>query len=166
MTRRRATLGALGLAALVAGELCASGPPRLTLLNSAIQVHYPWTQGAAGVGAAVGAAFVAAAAARRWLRVTSGVVAALLLIASLERLLYRLEANDRALVSRGLLGKTVVPWWEVGRVETGPAVIVVWGQGESQVRINTSDFAPDQRATLERTVSRRVRENSPALDRR
>lgn len=77
-----------------------------------------------------------------------------------QTLSYRLEATADGLVSRGLLGTTRIAWREVSRVEQGPDVIVVWGAGDSQIRIGTSGFRPEQRASLDRTMTRRLREET------
>jgi hypothetical protein len=40
--------------------------------------------------------------------------------------------------------------------------VVVWGRDEEQIRIDASGFAAGDRATLDRTLSRRIRENASA----
>lgn len=161
MSRRRAVLVIAGVTVLLAGGYFSTGAPRMTLLNAAIRIRYPLSQGAALLGAAAGVALLGAAA-RRGLRFAFGVVVAGAVLLAVERLLYRLDAGSDGLVSRGLFGETTVPWRDITRVQQGPALIVIWGRGDAQVRIDTSDFRPDHRATLERTIARRVQEAAEA----
>ena len=42
----------------------------------------------------------------------------------------------------------------------GPDVLVIWGHGDAQVRVDTSRFAGDQRAALERALARRIMEST------
>jgi hypothetical protein len=161
MTRRRVAVLALGAVAALAGAVASQSAPRLTLVNTGIRVEYPRWPAAAGFAIAAGAAIAAAAAPRRWLRLALAAAALLSAAATAGRLRYRLEAGPRTLAARGLLGQTSLPWSDVSRVEDGPEILVVWGSGDAQIRIGTSDYLPDQRATLERTIARRVAENTP-----
>jgi hypothetical protein len=157
--QRAASVVGLGLVA--AGAYYARGGPRLTLLNSGLRVEYAWVQGAGFVVAAVGLAILALVLPRKWLRViaaAAGLVAAAL---AAGRIAYRLDAVLDGLSDRGVLGTSLVAWKDVRRVDAGPALILVWGPGDTQVRVNTTGFTPDQRATLDRTISRRVREAQP-----
>jgi hypothetical protein len=162
MTHRRVAVLALGAGLAVAGAVASRGAPRLTLVNTGIRVEYPRWPAAAGLAIAAGAAIASAAAPRRWLGVALGVAALLAASATAGRLRYRLEAGPQTLAARGLLGETSVPWKDVSRVEDGPEILVVWGAGDTQIRITTTDYLPDQRATLERTIARRVAENAPS----
>ena len=157
--RRPVRLGLAALAltgALALGALSA-GPPRFTLLNTAIVIDYPWTRGAAALGCAAAFALFALTLARPGLR-TALLFAALLPVAvGWHLLLYRLEAAQPGLTSRGALGATTLPWTEIRSVSLHSDAVVV--QGESgTIRIDTADFSADQRGALERTVARRVRE--------
>lgn len=156
MTPRRWALAAAA-AAIAAGVFFGSGAPRLTLLNATIRVDYPWPQAAAMVAAAA-VAGIAAAASRRWPRIAFGVATLIAALLGASRWRYRLDATADGLTSRGLLGETAVDWRDVARVEKGPEVMVVWGKGDAQVRVTTSDFTQDQRASLERAITRRVQE--------
>lgn len=151
---------ALGAALALAGGAGSRSAPRLTLVNTGIQVEYPRAPAAAGFAIAAGAAIAAAAAPRRWLGLALGGAALLAAAATASRLRYRLEAGPQTLVARGLLGETAVAWRDVSRVEAGPEILVVWGKGDAQIRIVTADFLPEHRATLERTIARRVEENA------
>ena len=158
----RLPAASLGLVLVAAGAFYARGGPRLTIVNTGLRVEYLWPQGAALLAAALGFGLVAWTLPRRWMRATF--VAAATLTAALAggRFAYRLDAEEAGLSDRGLLGSTRLPWKDVRRVDAGPALILVWGPGEAQVRVNTAGFTSDQRATLDRSISRRVREAQTA----
>jgi Bacterial PH domain len=160
MPIRRLLVAGLGLLIVVAGGWASFGAPRITLVNAGLRIEYPWRQGAGALSAALGLALVAAALRVRWARIGTAAVALAAALIGMNRVTYRLEADDRGLVSRSWLGPTVVPWADVTRVQSGPEVVVVWGNGDAQVRVDTSHFEPQQRATLDRTISRRVKESA------
>jgi len=74
-------------------------------------------------------------------------------------LLYRLEALGEGLVERRLSGTVRLAWSEVTAVRAEPESLVVAGAA-TRVRIDTTQLSPDQRAGLERTIARHVREAS------
>lgn len=153
----RLGIGVVILAAAVAFGTLSAGPPRFTLLNTAIVIDYPWTRGAAALGCAVAFALFAVTLARRALR-TALLFAALLPVAvGWHLLLYRLEAAQDGLTARGSLGSTTLPWGQVRSVSLGTEAVVVEGESGT-IRIDTADFSADQRGALERAVARRVRE--------
>jgi hypothetical protein len=158
MPGKRLLLVGSGVLAIAGGAWASFGSPRITLVNAGLLIEYPWRQGAGGLAAALGLALVALAVPVRWARITTAVLALGAAVLGLDRLTYRLQADDRGLVSRNWLGPTVVSWADVTRVQSGPEVVVVWGNGDAQVRVDTSHFEPQQRASLDRTISRRVRE--------
>ena len=159
---KRALLAAAGVLSLGGGVWLALGPPRITLVNAGLRIEYPWSQGIGAGLATIGLGLAAAAvpARWRWARIALAVLALAAAGVAVDRLAYRLEADDRGLVSRSWMGPTVVPWAEVTRVQSGPEVVVVWGKDDAQVRVDTSHFEPQQRATLDRTIARRVREGA------
>ena len=159
--RHRLLAAGLGLVILVAGALGAAGAPRMTLLNTGLRIEYPWARGLGALGVALGLGLIALALPRRWMRWIAAVAAVVATAFALGRLAYRLDAGDGGVVDRGLLGATRLAWRDVRRVDTGPALILIWGPGDAQVRVDTSSFSPEQRATLERTIARRVREAQP-----
>jgi len=159
--RAQALMLAVSAAAVIGGAWLSLGPPGLTLRNAGIRIEYPRARGLWGLAAGGGLALAAAAASKRWLRVTLAGAAIAAALASAERLRYRLEAGPEALVTRGVLGETALSWRDVSRVELGPEILVVWGRADAQIRVVTSDFSLDHRATLERTIARRVAENAP-----
>ena len=136
--------------------------PRLTLLNAALRIDYGWAAGAAALGAALLLGAAAALAPRRW--ATVGLVAAAAVIAGVgsARLRYRLEIKADGLNSRELTGSTLVPWGEVTHVDRGTEALVIWGRGETQIRVDTASFEGDQRAALERALARRIIESTKA----
>jgi hypothetical protein len=161
------TFAAVG-AAILAGGLApfAFRPPRYTLLNTSLRVDYPWWVAAAAAGATLALLAAAAAVRPRMARWAIGAVAAFAGLLTASRLAYRLEAGPDALVAREWTGATALPWNEVTRVDRGPERLVVWGKGDAQVRVDTSGFREDQRASLERTIARRVSSRTEAVTRR
>jgi Bacterial PH domain len=138
------------------------GGPRLTLVNSirgsGLRVDYPASRGAGAAAVAIGAALLAATGSRAWIRVPCALLAGYAALAGVDLLTYRLEADAATLAARGAFGSTVLRWAQVRRVESGPSRVVVWGPDETQIRIDTADFMPEQRASLDRSIARRVRE--------
>jgi hypothetical protein len=78
--------------------------------------------------------------------------------------LYRVDADQGGLASRGLLGGTRIPWGEVAGVDGDAGLVVVTSKDQRKISVDTADFRPEQRATLDRTIARRVRESSPTKD--
>jgi len=156
--RHRLLAAGLGLALLVAGALGAGGAPRMTLLNTGLRIEHAWPHALAALGVAAGLAALAWAARVRAVRWVAGLAAVAAVAFALSRLVHRLDAGDAGVVERGILGSTRLGWRDVRRVDAGPDLILLWGPGDVQVRVETSGFSPEQRATLERTIARRVRE--------
>jgi hypothetical protein len=156
--KRTRILLALAAVAVVAGAYLSIGSPRVTLLNTGVRIDYPAVQGAGRLLAAVGLALGAFVARPRW---TKGLLAVASLVAAasgMDRLLYRVDAGGDALSLRSLLGTTDLPWSRVSRVDDGPSIVVVWGEGDNQIRLETGTFTAEQRAILDRTIARRVNE--------
>jgi len=159
--RRSRVVFAVGVVVLVLGLVLSWGAPRLTLTNAGIRIHYPWGRGVAAIVGACGAGLLVLASRRTpyrlvWCALSLGVLAF-----GVDRLRYRIEADGVGIAATGVWPGTRLLWEEVQRVDAGPAVLVLWGSGDSQIRISTSDFRPDQRAVLDRTIARRVRESQP-----
>jgi hypothetical protein len=154
-------MSAAGLAIAAAAALpLALRSPRLTLLNAALRIDYGWAVGAAALGVALLLAGAAALAPRRWAR--GAFVAGAVVIAGVggTRLRYRLDVQADGLNSRELTGSTLVPWGEVTHVDRGTEALVIWGQGETQIRVDTASFEGDQRAAHERALARRIIEST------
>jgi hypothetical protein len=157
MERRRFLLGA-SVALVAIGAFLSTGPPRLVLLNAALRLQYPWTRGCGALLAGAGALLLTAVLSRLALRLIAGVAAIAAFAVALHLFRYRLEATAAGLVSRGAIGTTAIGWKEIRSVDRGPDLILVSGPGEARIRVDTTDFGPEQRASLERTIARHVGE--------
>jgi hypothetical protein len=157
---RRRLAPVLLSAAILASAWLAFGPARVTWLNSGLRIDYPWPRGAAALLATAGSALLAALLHNRLLRLGAAVLALVGLFLGLGLLAYRLEASETGITLGGVLGSTTIAWTDVTRVETGARTLVITDRAEAQVRVGTGDLAPEQRARLERTIARRVKEGS------
>jgi hypothetical protein len=157
---RRRLAPVLLSAAILAAAWLAFGPARVTWLNSGLRIDYPWPRGAAALLATAGCALLAALLHHRLLRLGAAVLALIGLLFGLHLLAYRLEAGEGGITLGGVLGSTTIAWTDVTRVDTGARALVITDRAEAQVRVGTSDLAPDERARLERTIARRVKEGS------
>lgn len=147
------------LLAVLAGAWLSMGTPRLTLLNNGLRVVYPWSAVAGASLAAAGAAALVVVGRLPWIRVVSALLAAGSLWVSLHLLRYRVEADAQGLAVRGLLGERRLPWPSLTRVETPPGLLQVFAQ-DTLLELDVTDYRPEDRATLARAISRRVRESS------
>jgi hypothetical protein len=166
ISRRSWLLGTLGGVLLGVGLWLSLGAPRITFVNSGLRVDYPRQRAAGAAAGAAGAALLAFAIPRRGPRIAAGLVTVILAGVAGHILVYRLETDGSGVRARGLLGRTEVAWKDITRVESGSDVVVVWGPGETQIRIDTAAFQATQRAMLDRTLARRVRESqtTPAAE--
>jgi hypothetical protein len=163
MSTRTRWIAALGLVIVAAAILpVALRSPRLTLLNAALRIDYGWVAGTAALGAAVLLAAASATAPRRWAQAVLVLCAVAVGGLGGSRLRYRLEIQPDGLNSRELTGSTLVPWGEVTHVDRGTEALVIWGRGETQIRVDTASFEGDQRAALERALARRIIESTKA----
>jgi hypothetical protein len=160
MRFRHAILAASAL--IVAGALISMWQPRFTLTNAGLAVEYPWFRGAGAFLAALGAGLLAFALRRRGARVAAGGLAVFGAVVGAHLLAYRVEADAGGLSSRGVGWRREVAWSAVSRVEGGPGTIVIVGADETRIEVDTTDFGPEQRASLERTIARRIRDSNPA----
>ena len=158
MKIRGAALAA-AVATVLGGVILAFGPLRAVWLNTGLRIDYPWPRGASALVAAGGALALAVLARSRVLRLLAGALSLALALGGAALLLYRLEALAEGLVERRLLGTARLPWSEVTAVQPEPEGLVVAGAAR-RIRIDTTQLSPDQRAGLERTIARRVREAS------
>ena len=156
--RIRIALLAIGAIAFVAGASASQGPPVLTLLNTGLSVHHPWRHPVGALGATAGAALLAWASPRRWAQIIFVALGALSIVVAIHLTAYRIDADQTGLASRGLFGATRIPWPDVAGVDGDANQVVVTGKDQTKIRVDTTDFRPDQRATLDRTIARRVRE--------
>ena len=160
MSLRRAALAA-AIATLLGGLLLAFGPLRAVWLNTGLRVDYPWPRGTSALVAAGGALGLAVLLRPRVLRLLAGALSIALALGGAALLLYRLDALAEGLVERRLLGTVRLAWSEVTAVQPEPEAVVIAG-GARRIRIDTTQLSPEQRAGLERTIARRVREASEA----
>ena len=139
--------------------------PRLTLLNEGVHLRYPWPAVAAASLAA--AALAALAVLLRPLPARGMAVLAALVAGAcvVERVTYLVAADREALTSSGLAERARIAWPEVRQVQGDGRTLRVSGFGEHHIVIETAGLRPQDRATLERTVSRRVQEAGPAVAR-
>jgi len=151
-----------GLCLCIGGNAAALGGPRITFVNTGLRLDYPTSQGLWGLAALAGAAIVAWAATRGSIRALAVLAALGSGLLATDRLQYHLEAGEAGLLDHGMTGSTEIRWREVRRVENGAALVLVWGGGDSQIRIVTSGLKPDERAVLDRTLARHVREAQEA----
>lgn len=159
-TAERRALQVLLLTGMAAGAGLAFVPPRITLVNAAMRIEYAWTAWAGALIAAGCAATLCALFRPRIARAAFGGAALAGVVLALARLSYDIEAGPEALRSRRLVGRTALPWREVTRVASETGAIDVWAADGRHVRIDTGQFRADQRAALDRAVSRRVRESA------
>jgi hypothetical protein len=160
----RIALLALGAIVFVAGAYASQGPPRLTLLNAGLSVQHGWQHPVGALAAAAGAVLAAAVSPRRWAKAIFVALGILSVLVAIHLFLYRVDADQSGLASRGLFGGTRIPWGEVAGVDGDASQVVVAGKDQSRIRVDTTDFRPDQRATLDRTIARRVRETPSTKD--
>ncbi len=139
--------------------LVSTARPVVTLLNDALELR--WRAGHAFGAAAAMLAWLLVAVPRdgaRALRVLACVLALACGATALARATFRVRVDEVGLSARGLFGTTLVAWRDVTRVEQGSAQLVAWGRDERQVRVPVAGWREDQRAALERSIARRVRE--------
>ena len=161
MTRRHVLLALAALAVVLLGLFGVGGAPRVTLSNSGLGIDYPTPRALAALVAAASAVGLALVLPRRALGVAAVVAAAAFSIFGLHRLVFRLEVGQGGLSLRDLRGSQRVAWRDVTRVEPQPQTLELLGRGGERLEIDTGDFTAEQRASLERTIARRVREAQP-----
>lgn len=142
---------------LVACFLSLRPTLKLTLSNAGLVLEEAPAGGVVTLLAAV--ALVGSAVLRegrfRWAAVS---LALILALAGVHHLLFRLEVGPEGLALRGLRGSRALAWWDVTRVDANPEALEITVHGGGSLRIATGSFTPEQRAALERTVSRLYRE--------
>jgi hypothetical protein len=160
--RHRWALAGAALVLVLGGAWLSTGQPRLILVNDGIDLAYPWKRGLGALLCGGGLLLLAAALRKGWLWVVNTPLALVSAGVALHLLSYRLDATDDALASRVMLRRTTIPWREVQHVGSDPTLTVVSGPGERKIAIDTTDFTPDQRLVLSRTITRHINEASAA----
>jgi hypothetical protein len=165
LTRRAAGCLLAGAAAVVGAAATFVTAPRLTLLNEGLRLRYPWPAVTAAAVTMVALAALAVLLRPRPARGLAALSALLGCAFALERATYLVAADAVALTSAGLVERSRIAWPEVRQVQGDGRTLRVSGFGENQIVIQTAGLRPQDRATLERTVSRRVQEAGPAAGR-
>ena len=160
MNPRLRWLGALAaVAVLAAAAWLVRAPMRITLVNTTLRIDDPWTRAAAFALAGLGlAALAAALPARRWLRGLLVACAVLTFGVAAATAATWLEARPEVLTARRWFFLTTIPWNEVSRVDSWRDAVVVWSASGARVVIDARRLDAQQRAVLERTIARHVRE--------
>jgi Bacterial PH domain len=150
---------ALVLAALVIAVAVyfSLGPPRVLWLNAGLTLAHESGKGVSALVAAAAAAAIAYSAGSRAAQVIAGIAALALAVFGVHLLVYRVDAVEEALSRRTLLGTTRIPWKAVTRVDSTPGHFTAVAD-TTAIRIGTASLSADERAALERTVARRLRE--------
>ena len=153
-------LGALAAIAVLAAAGWLTRPPmRITLVNTTLRIDDPWTRAAAFALAGVGlAALAAALPARRAMRGLLVAGAVLTFGAAAATASTWLEAGPQVLTGRRWFLLTTIPWNEVSRVDSWRDAVVVWSASGARIVIDARRLDAQQRAVLERTIARHVRE--------
>lgn len=151
-------LRAAGLIAALAGLALAFGAPRFTWSNAGLEVRHPPIRGLAPLVGAAALGLGVLGPQPRALRFAGIALGAGLTALGAQRLLYRLDAVQTGLAQRDLAGATRLAWVDIDRVESRPFELVVTGKDGTRLSVTTARFLPEDRARLERTIARRVRE--------
>jgi hypothetical protein len=152
-----AALAAITL--LAAAAWLARAPMRITLVNTTLRIDDPWTRTAAFALAGAGLAGLAAALpARRMMRGLLVACAVLTLATAAATAFTWLEARPEVLTGRRWFLLTTIPWNQVSRVDSWRDAIVVWSASGARIAIDVRRLDAQQRAVLERTIARHVRE--------
>jgi hypothetical protein len=150
---------AASAAVVLAGAWLSVGAPQLTAFNAGLEVAYPWPRGAGAVLAGLGAIGLTLTTRRWWARIPAAALAVVSLWAGIHLLRYRVSTDGDGITARSVWGTRHLAWPALTQVENGPGLVVLRA-GENILRLDVTDFRPEDRATLDRTIARRVREKS------
>jgi hypothetical protein len=133
--------------------------PRLIVENTSLAFQYPGSSGWILVVLSIGLGLCAVLFPQdKKVRLAAAIAALASLLGGVERLVFSVEAGDKALSLRGLLGKTEVRWQDVTRVYPEESALVLRRSDGGTVRVPTTSFTEDQVGALERRVASRVKE--------
>jgi hypothetical protein len=156
-SRWLASLGAIAI--LAAAAWLVRAPMRISLVNTTVRIDDPWTRAAAlGLGALGVIGLAAALPAGKGLRrllAASGIMTLMMAASSAATWV---EARPGVLTARRWFMRTTIPWNEVTRVDTWRDAMVVWSGSGARIVIDAGRLDAHQRAVLERTIARHVRE--------
>ncbi len=158
---RQNAVRAVTFAAALAALPFASAPPRVLWQNAGPSIQYPLVAWVGALAAALALAGLSLSLPKGRSRAVALVPAGALALWSGHLLAYRLNATERGLTQRSLAGSSAVAWREVTGVELEASHIRVHGPNGT-LEIPSQRIAPEDRARLERTISREVREAAAA----
>lgn len=148
----------LAAALAVAAAVLVRAPMRITLVNATLRIDDPWMRPAGLALAGVAALAAGLAFTRRGPRAGLATAAAVLLVLAAGAATAWLEARPDALAAGRYFTRTTVPWAEVSRVEARQDGITVWAASGSAIDFDARRLTGAQRAVLDRTLARRVKE--------
>jgi hypothetical protein len=151
-----------GLVALLAGGASLRGLPRLTLANTGMRIDHSATTVLLALLAAGGAAVLAYALRARPLRLGASLLAAAFLLVALDLWAYRIDIDDRGLSARLPLSSRHLEWRDVTKVDAEADHLTLLSQKGESLSVTTRALSPEQRASLERAIARRLRDAPPA----
>jgi Bacterial PH domain len=157
MTRQRGVLAAFSAVLVLGGLVWGSGAPALTLTNGALVAAYPLAGPCGRLVAALGCVLLALLLRGRG-RLLASAPAAAFLIVGLHQAFYRIQADSDALELRGLFTHERLPWKDVVRVDRSDTQLDVVGPQDRIVALPVAALQPADRASLERTIARHLRE--------
>jgi hypothetical protein len=160
-TQVRILVGTTSIALVAVGLWFSFPAPRLLFLNASVVVRYPVRSTVGLLTTAAGVVLLRSALGLRALRILLAFFGGFLVVFAADRYFFRLEAGPLDLTQDGVFGRTRIPWAEVRRVEPGTSIVVLWGRGDAQIRVSTDSFTENERAILDRTIARHVREARP-----
>jgi hypothetical protein len=144
---------------LAAAGWLARAPMRIVLVNTTLRIDDPWTRAAALALAALALLALAASfPARRGLQAVLAFGAAVTLAVAAATATTWTESRAEVLTARRWFAVTTIPWSDVTRVDSWRDAVVVWSGAGSRIAIDARRLDPEQRAVLERTIARHVRE--------
>jgi hypothetical protein len=158
---RRVLAVAAVVAAVAGAVLTFLTAPHLTVLNEGFRLEYGWTAIVATALAAVGAIGLAAVLRPVAARAGCALLAVAAVVMGIQRGAWQVGADRAALSARSLTDTSRIAWSEVRQAHSDTETLHVTGPGEAAIRIRLSALRPHDRATLERTISRRVQETVP-----
>jgi len=150
-------------AAALAASPFALTPPRVLWRNAGPSVEYPLAAWGGALAAALALAGLCRSLPKGRSRALALVPAAALALWSAQLFAYRLAATEAGLAQRSLAGSFSVAWREVTGVDLEAGRIRVHGPNGT-LEVPSRRIGPEDRARLERTISRGVREAAEAAN--
>jgi len=158
-------MAAAAIAAVGGFALLLATAPRLTVLNEGFRLEYGWVPLLGAALAAVGAIALAAVVRTLPARGMAAFLAVIAVVLGVRALRAVRSAPTCHVPRRTLTETSRIAWPEVRQVHSDTEALQVTGFGDTAIRIGISGLRPHDRATLERTISRRVQESAPTAAR-